>query len=625
MRDAERGRRRSLASARGAGLGLHLTGAELSPGAYPLTVRWSAISQGGGCFFFCQNRLSLEEEGRYKVAYEAVSHDVRQPEENERRGADSGARGDVRAGSTVPLDGARATHYNLAVPRLIEIAVARGEGVLTSTGAFNVAGGRYTGRSPDDRFIVDEPGTRGEIWWGPVNRPFPQTAFDRLYNRVVAYLKDREIFVFDGFAGADPEYRLPIRVITELSWQNAFAQQVFLRGTPDELRAHEPEFTVLCAPRFKALPGRDGTRSEAFILINFARRLILIGGTHYAGEIKKSIFSVMNFLLPSCGVFPMHCSANIGRRGDVALFFGLSGTGKTTLSADPARRLIGDDEHGWSSRGVFNIEGGCYAKCIRLSPESEPLIYQAIRFGTVLENVVVDPDSRDPDFESDALTENTRAGFPVSFIPDAVTCGLGGHPSVIIFLTADAFGVLPPVARLTREQAMYHFLSGYTSKLAGTERAVTTPQATFSTCFAAPFLPRPPVVYSRLLGERIEAFNVPVYLVNTGWIGGPYGVGTRIRIRDTRAIVSAVLGGELDDVPASPDPVFGFMVPDACPGVPFEIMKPRATWSDSRAYDEQAAALARMFAENFSRFEDVPDAVRVAGPRALQAGAATGS
>lgn len=558
------------------------------------------------------------------MAHEAVAHGAWQPEKDERRRADSGAPSDVLAGNVVALAGVHAAHYNLTVPRLIEIAVARGEGVLTSMGAFNVVGGRYTGRSPDDRFIVDEPGTREEIWWGPVNRPFPQAAFDRLYYRVARYLKDREIFVFDGFAGADPEYRLPIRVVTELAWQNAFAQQVFLRATADELRTHEPKFTVICAPGFKASPERDGTRSEAFILISFARRLILIGGTYYAGEIKKSVFSVMNFLLPSRGVFPMHCSANIGPTGDVALFFGLSGTGKTTLSADPARRLIGDDEHGWSARGVFNIEGGCYAKCIRLSPESEPLIYQAIRFGTVLENVVVDPDSREPDFDSDALTENTRAGFPVSFIPGAVTCGLGGHPSVIIFLTADAFGVLPPVARLTREQAMYHFLSGYTSKLAGTERAVTTPQATFSTCFAAPFLPRPPVVYSRLLGQKIEAHDVPVYLVNTGWIGGPYGVGSRIRICDTRAIVSAVLSGKLNDIPAVRDPVFGFMVPEACPGVPSEIMKPRATWADPRAYDEQAAALARRFVENFARFDDVPDAVKAAGPRLPQAGAAIG-
>jgi len=549
------------------------------------------------------------------VAHDAVTHRAWQLEGLEKCGGDSNARRDAFAADMAGLGRAYAAYHNLAVPRLIEMAVARGEGVLTSTGAFNVVGGRYTGRSPDDRFIVDDPKTRDEIWWGPVNRPFPEDAFDRLRCRVARHLKDRELFVFDGFAGADPEYRLPIRIITELAWQNAFAQQVFLRPTPDELRAHEPHFTVISAPGFMAVPGRDGTRSEAFILINFARRLILIGGTHYAGEIKKSVFSVMNFLLPRRGVFPMHCSANVGPAGDVALFFGLSGTGKTTLSADPARRLIGDDEHGWSERGVFNIEGGCYAKCIRLSAESEPLIYEAIRFGTVLENVAVDPDTRMPDFASDALTENTRAGFPVSFIPGAVTGGVGGHPGAIIFLTADAFGVFPPVARLTREQAMYHFLSGYTSKLAGTERGVTAPQATFSTCFAAPFLPRPPVVYSRLLGQKVEAHDVPVYLVNTGWIGGPYGVGSRIRIRDTRAIVSAVLGGEMEKVPSSPDPILGFEVPEACPGVPPEIMRPRAAWADPNAYDQQAAALARKFIENFKRFEDAPPSVRSAGPR----------
>lgn len=549
------------------------------------------------------------------MVHEAAADSIWQPEDAEGHEEDPNARADGPRGNVAALGRVHAAHYNLSIPRLVETAITRGEGVLTDMGAFNVVGGRYTGRSPDDRFIVDEPGIRDEIWWGPVNRPFPQDAFDRLSSRVARFLKDREVFVFDGFAGTDPEYRLPIRVVTELAWQNVFAQQVFLHPTPDELLTHEPEFTVMAAPGFKASPQRDGTRSEAFILISFARRLIVIGGTYYAGEIKKSVFSVMNFLLPRRGVLPMHCSANVGPAGDVALFFGLSGTGKTTLSADPARRLIGDDEHGWSERGVFNIEGGCYAKCIRLSSESEPLIYEAIRFGAVLENVVVDPVTRTPNFDSDALTENTRAGFPVGFIPRAVTTGLGGHPAAIIFLTADAFGVLPPVAKLTREQAMYHFLSGYTSKLAGTERGITAPQATFSTCFAAPFLPRPPVVYSRFLGQKIKAHHVPVYLVNTGWTGGPYGVGSRISIRDTRAIVSAVLSGELDGIPVAPDPIFGFAVPETCPGVPPEIMKPRDAWADPRAYDDQAAALAREFIENFSRFDGVSDAVKTAGPR----------
>lgn len=526
-----------------------------------------------------------------------------------------GACGESHAQDVLGLGQAQTTHYNLAVPKLIEIAVARGEGMLTNTGAFCVVGGRYTGRSPEDRFIVDEPEVREHIWWGAANKPISEGAFDRLLYRAARYLREREVFVFDGSVGADRAYRLPIRVITELAWQNAFAQQVFLGATPDEPCELGAGFTVIAAPGFAAVPERDGTRSEAFILIGLARRLILIGGTHYAGELKKSVFSVMNYLLPERGVLPMHCSANIGPTGDVALFFGLSGTGKTTLSADPARRLIGDDEHGWSDDGIFNMEGGCYAKCIRLSAESEPLIHGAIRFGTVLENVVVDPETREADFASDALTENTRAGFPVSFIPGSVAAGLGGHPTAIIFLTADAFGVLPPVARLTKEQAMYHFLSGYTSKLAGTERGITTPQATFSTCFAAPFLPRPPVIYARLLGRKIEACGVPVYLVNTGWLGGPYGVGRRISIRDTRAIVSAILNGKIAAAPCAPDPVFGFAVPVACPGVCSDIMRPRSTWADPHAYDEAARALARKFAENFARFEDVSDMVRAAGPR----------
>ncbi len=549
---------------------------------------------------------------------EAAAREERGGEELRTRAAgaaDGAEQGDAPLAWIEGLRGVTPSYRNASVARLIELAVRRGEGVLTSTGAFNVVGGKYTGRSPEDKFIVDDPEVRDEVWWGTVNRPFPVDAFDRLLERVVAYLKDRDVFVFDGFTGADPQYRLPIRVVTELAWQSAFAQQLFLRPTAEELRTHAPEFVVLAAPGFKAVPERDGTRSEVFVLVSFARRVVLIGGTYYAGEIKKSIFTVMNYLLPARGVCPMHCSANVGPDGDVAIFFGLSGTGKTTLSADPGRRLIGDDEHGWSDTGVFNMEGGCYAKCIRLSQESEPLIYAAIRFGAIIENVVVDPDTREPDFDSDALTENTRAGFPVSFIPGSIPSGMGGHPRAVIFLTADAFGVLPPVARLTKEQAMYHFLSGYTSKLAGTERGITEPQATFSTCFGAPFLPRSPVVYSRLLGNKIEAHGVPVYLVNTGWIGGPYGVGSRIRIRDTRAIVSAILRGEIDEVPATTDPVFGLAVPQSCPGVPSEIMRPRDMWPDRRAYDEQTLMLARKFVDNFARFKDAPEAVRAAGPR----------
>ncbi|MDN5345210.1 MAG: phosphoenolpyruvate carboxykinase [Clostridia bacterium] len=505
-------------------------------------------------------------------------------------------------------------YRNLPVARLVEMALARGEGILAPNGALSVRTGKYTGRSPNDRFIVDTPSVHGTVSWGGSNQPFTEEAFANLYRRLVAYLQGRDLFIFDGFVGADPAYRVPIRVVNQYAWQNLFVHQLFVRPTAAELAQHEPRFTVVCAPGFQAIPPVDGTRSEAFVVLHFERRLVIIGGTSYAGEMKKSIFTAMNYFLPEQGVCPMHCSANMGPAGDTALFFGLSGTGKTTLSADPERRLIGDDEHGWSEKGIFNFEGGCYAKCIKLSAEHEPQIWNAIRFGSVLENVVVDPECRAIDYDCDDLTENTRAAYPVDFIPNAVIPGMGGHPQTVVFLTADAFGVMPPIARLTPEQAMYHFLSGYTSKLAGTERGITDPQATFSTCFGAPFLPRSPMVYASLLGARIGQYNARVYLVNTGWTGGPYGTGRRMSLPYTRAMVRAALSGELDKVEYNRDPVFGFQVPAACPGVPAEILNPRHTWAEPEKYDAMARKLAGRFKENFAKFRDVPEAIRAAGP-----------
>ncbi|UFJ39731.1 phosphoenolpyruvate carboxykinase (ATP) [Brevibacillus humidisoli] len=505
--------------------------------------------------------------------------------------------------------------YNLSVPQLVEAAVKRGEGVLTDQGALNTLTGKYTGRSPKDKFFVDEESVREKINWGPGNQPIAVDQFERLYTDVLDYLHEKELFVFDGFAGADQDYRLSLRVVNEYAWHNLFARQLFIRPTAVELAAHSPEFTIISAPGFKADPAVHGTHSETFIIISFERKTVLIGGTEYAGEMKKSIFTVMNYLLPEANVLSMHCSANVGKDEKVALFFGLSGTGKTTLSADPDRFLIGDDEHGWSDNGVFNIEGGCYAKCIRLSEKGEPQIWQAISFGTVLENVDVDPLTRKADYDSDTYTENTRAAYPVEKIPGAVIPGVGGHPDVIIFLTADSFGVIPPISKLTKEQAMYHFLSGYTSKMAGTERGVTTPQTEFSTCFGAPFLPLDPVVYAEMLGKKIVQNNVRVYLVNTGWTGGPVGVGKRMELAYTRAMVTAAIQGELENAQFVIDPVFGVEVPTNCPGVPSEVLQPRNTWTDKEAYDRQARELASRFAENFSK--KFPNAVEIAqqGPR----------
>lgn len=507
-------------------------------------------------------------------------------------------------------------HYNLSAPQLVEHSLRRKEGVLTSTGALSTLTGKYTGRSPKDKFIVDEPSVRDKIDWGPVNQPISPDVFERLYLKVVDYLKGKERFIFDGYAGWDERYRLPIRVINEYAWHNLFCRQLFVRPTgPVTLDDHQPQFTIISAPGFKADPAVDGTRSEAFIILSFEKRIVLIGGTEYAGEMKKSIFSVMNYLLPQNGVLSMHCSANVGKDGDVALFFGLSGTGKTTLSADPNRHLIGDDEHGWSDRGVFNIEGGCYAKCINLSAEKEPQIWDAIRFGTVLENVEIDPDSRVADYDSNRYTENTRAAYPIEYIPNAQIPCVAGHPKTIIFLTADAFGVLPPIAKLTKEQAMYHFLSGYTSKLAGTERGITEPEATFSTCFGAPFLPLPPREYAEMLGQKMEEHQTDVYLVNTGWTGGPYGVGQRMHLPYTRAMVTAALNGALKEVNYVQDPIFGLHIPESCPGVPSEVLMPKNTWSDPEAYDKTARQLAQRFIENFKKFEGVGEAVKAAGPK----------
>lgn len=502
---------------------------------------------------------------------------------------------------------------NLSVMQLVDAAIAGNEGVLTATGALRVLTGKYTGRSPKDKFIVEEPSVHSLIDWKN-NRPLAPDNFERLFARVLEYIETHEMYVFDGFAGADPAYRLPIRVINQYAWHNLFAQQLFICPTKEELESHRPQFTVISIPDIQADPVTDGTNSEAFIIISFEKRVILIGGTEYAGEMKKSVFSVLNFLLPLQGVLPMHCSANVGKHGDVALFFGLSGTGKTTLSADPQRFLVGDDEHGWSERGIFNFEGGCYAKCIRLNQEQEPQIWGAIKFGTVLENVVLSEENAVPDYYDAAITENTRAAYPVEYIPGAVIPGVAGQPKVIVFLTADAFGVLPPVAKLTKEQAMYHFLSGYTSKLAGTERGVTEPEATFSACFGAPFLPLAPGEYANMLGENVEAHDVRVYLVNTGWSGGPYGVGERINLSYTRSTVTAILNGSIENSAFTPDPFFGLLMPTQVDGVPANVLNPRDSWQDKDAYDQKARELANRFAENFAKFSDVPQSVRQAGP-----------
>ena len=505
-------------------------------------------------------------------------------------------------------------HFNLSAPALMEEALRRAEAVLASTGALMATTGKYTGRSPKDKFLVDDDETHGRVDWGKTNQAITPDRFDGLGRRMAAFAEGRELFVFEGFGGADPTYRLPIRIITQYAWHSLFAHQLFVRPTLEELAGFAPQFTLLDIPDFLADPARDGVNSETVIALDLTRRMGLIGGTRYAGEIKKSIFTVLNYLLPQRGVFPMHCSANVGTGGDTALFFGLSGTGKTTLSADPERRLIGDDEHGWSDTNVFNFEGGCYAKCVRLSRSGEPEIWDAIRFGTVLENVVLDPATRVADYDDISLTENTRAAYPVTYIPNALIPGVGGPPKTILFLTADAFGVLPPISRLTREQALYHFLSGYTSKLAGTERGVTEPEPNFSACFGAPFWPLPPIEYADMLGSRLDRHGATCYLVNTGWSGGPYGVGHRMDLAQTRAMVHAALSGALQDAPTVIDPVFGLHIPVHVPGVPDHILQPRETWASPQGYDAAASALAARFRANFARFPQSSEAVKSAGP-----------
>src|SRR6058998_2171588 len=500
---------------------------------------------------------------------------------------------------------AQRVYRNLTPSQLYEHALRRREGIVTSggRGPFCAVTSPHTGRSPNDKFLVQEPDSTNQIWWGKVNQPIAREKFARLKADVEAHLSGQELFVRDVFAGADPAFRLPIRFMTPNAWHALFVYNMFLRPADGELSSFEPEFEVLHAPEFHADPAMHGTKSGTFIIVSFAQRTILIGGTRYAGELKKSIFSVLNYLMPLQGVLSMHCSANVGKQGDCALFFGLSGTGKTTLSADPERRLIGDDEHGWSDAGIFNFEGGCYAKVIRLSREGEPEIYATTEmFGTVLENVDVNPETGVVDLDSQRITENTRASYPIHYIPNHVPEGMAGHPAHVIFLTCDAFGVMPPIAKLSSQQAMYHFLSGYTAKVAGTERGVTEPKETFSACFGAPFLPLHPSVYAQLLGERIARHGAKVWLVNTGWTGGPYGTGSRMKLSLTRAMLRAALSGVLEGGKFTRDQVFGFEVPRHVPSVPDELLDPRTTWKDTAAYDAQAARLVALFKKNFEQF-----------------------
>jgi phosphoenolpyruvate carboxykinase (ATP) len=520
------------------------------------------------------------------------------------------------------IETASRIHSNLGTPQLVEQALARGEGELSRHGALVVQTGPHTGRSAKDKFIVRDAETEDSVWWGKVNASMTPEHFAALKEDFLAALKEKdELFVADLFGGSQPEYRVNVRVINELAWHNLFIRTMLVRPTADQLADFAPEYTIIDLPSFRADPERHGTRSETVIAVNLSEKLILIGGTRYAGEMKKSVFGILNYLLPTKGVMPMHCSANVGADGKTAVFFGLSGTGKTTLSADASRTLIGDDEHGWSDTAVFNFEGGCYAKMIRLSEEAEPEIYATTRrFGTVLENVVMDPQTRELDFDDNTLAENTRGAYPIEFIPNTSEHNLGPVPSNVIMLTADAFGVLPPIARLTPDQAMYHFLSGYTAKVAGTEIGVTEPEATFSTCFGAPFMPRHPSVYGNLLKERIAKGGVACWLVNTGWTGGKYGVGNRMPIKATRALLNAALDGSLNDVEFRRDVNFGFDVPVAVPGVDTAILDPRGTWTDKEEYDRTAEKLVKLFVENFAQFADhVDQGVREAAPRSIVA------
>jgi phosphoenolpyruvate carboxykinase (ATP) len=510
-------------------------------------------------------------------------------------------------------------YWNLPTASLYEEAVFRGEACISHLGPMVVTTGKHTARAAADKFVVREHTTERHVWWGEYNRPFSAEKFSALLTRIQGFLQGRDVFVQDCYAGADPDYRMPIRIVTEKAWHSLFARNMFMKiRSTEELKRHVPEFTVICAPSFQGSPIIDGTRSETFIIINFPSRMAVIGGSGYGGEIKKTIFTVLNFLLPLESVLPMHCSANVGPNGDVALFFGLSGTGKTTLSADPSRQLIGDDEHGWSENGIFNFEDGCYAKVIRLSPEAEPQIHACTRrFGTILENVVLDPLSRRLDLNDDALTENTRGAYPLDYIENYLPPKRAGHPRNVVFLTCDASGVMPPVARLTPEQAIYHFISGYTSKIAGTEIGLgTEPQITFSTCFGGPFMVHHPYTYAEMLKARLLKHGSACWLVNTGWTGGPFGVGKRISIRHTRALLNAALSGKLEGVSYRPDPVFGFHVPTECEGVPSQILDPANTWPDREAYQRTSEALAVRFMQNFKLMTDgCPESVAEGGPK----------
>ncbi len=519
--------------------------------------------------------------------------------------------------SAIGIKNTREVFYNYGTPALYEQVVRRREGLIAHLGPLVVRTGYHTGRSPNDKFIVREPESEKNIWWGKVNKGMSVECADRLYFKMMAYIQGKDLYVQDCYVSADPKHKVGIRVVTENAWHTLFARNMFRRYlNEEELSKHNTDFTIIHMPNFHADREVDCTNSEVFILLNFAKRIVLIGGSSYAGEIKKSVFTIVNYLMPMKGVMSMHCSANVGESGDVALFFGLSGTGKTTLSADPKRKLIGDDEHGWSDDGVFNYEGGCYAKVIKLSPEAEPEIYECTRkFGTVLENVQIDAKTRRLDLDDDTFTENTRAAYPLTHLSNIVEDGRGGHPKNIIMLTADAFGVLPPISKLTAEQAMYHFISGYTAKVAGTEKGVTEPKATFSTCFGAPFMALHPNVYAKLLGEKIKEHNVQCWLVNTGWTGGPYGVGSRMKIKFTRAMLTAALEGKLDSVKYNKDPFFNLLIPESCPDIPSEVLNPKNTWQDKEDYDKQAKKLANMFIENFKDYEDAAsEEIKNAGP-----------
>lgn len=496
-------------------------------------------------------------------------------------------------------------YWNLSPAELVEQALVRKEGMLAANGALMCDTGKFTGRSPKDKFTVLDAKTKNSVWWGDINQPFDEAKFDALHAKMIKFLENKEVFVRDAYAGADENYRLNLRVVNTMAWHNLFCYNLFLRPSSSELETFEPNFTIINIPEFQADPAVDGTRQANFTIINFTKRIILIGGSAYAGEMKKGIFTVLNFILPhEKNTLPMHCSANVGKEGDVAIFFGLSGTGKTTLSADPNRRLIGDDEHGWTEKGIFNFEGGCYAKVVNITRENEPQIWDAIKFGAVLENTRCFPETRIPDYTNISVTENTRVGYPIHFINNALEPSVAGTPKNIFFLTADAFGVLPPISKLTPEQAMYFFISGYTAKVAGTEVGVVEPQATFSACFGAAFLPLHPTKYAELLGKKMREHQVNVWLVNTGWTGGPYGVGARMQLKYTRAMLTAAMEGKLDNVKYINHPVFGVAVPQSCPDVPSEVLNPRDTWADKTQYDLKANELAAAFVKNFAKYAD---------------------